>query len=43
MTLDVNLLPIDALLDADPLPPEVNVVKRLKPDEVMRFRHKWEP
>jgi uncharacterized protein (DUF2249 family) len=39
----VDLLPIDETLDADPLPPVMNVVKQLAPGEVMRFRHKWEP
>lgn len=40
---DVDLLPLDDALDADPLPPVIDAIKKLAPGEVMRFRHRWEP
>jgi len=40
---EVDLLPIDETLDADPLIPVMAAVKALKTGEVLRFRHKWEP
>ena len=40
---EVNLLPLDAALDADPLPPVMRAIKALAPGEVLRIRHKWEP
>ena len=39
----VNLLPIDETLDADPMPPVLDVIKQLAPGDVFFFRHKWEP
>jgi len=40
---DVDLLPMDQTLDADPLPLVIRVIHALQPGQVMRFRHKWEP
>jgi hypothetical protein len=42
-TRTVNLLPMDELLNADPMPPVMLEVKKLKPGEVLLIRHKWEP
>jgi Domain of unknown function (DUF1858)/Uncharacterized conserved protein (DUF2249) len=39
----VNLLPLDELLEADPMPPVMLEVKKLQPGEVLLIRHKWEP
>ena len=39
----VNLLPLDELLEADPLPPVMTEVKKLQAGEVLLIRHKWEP
>lgn len=39
----VNLLPLDAALEEDPMPPVMLIVKKLQPGEVMRVWHKWEP
>lgn len=40
---EVNLLPIDATLDADPMRPVAQALKQLAPGEVLLIRHKWEP
>lgn len=40
---EVDLLPIDAALDADPMPPVMAAIRALAPGEAFRFRHKWEP
>lgn len=40
---EVDLLPMDETLDADPMPPVMHALMALKPGEVLRFRHKWEP
>jgi Domain of unknown function (DUF1858)/Uncharacterized conserved protein (DUF2249) len=42
-TRTVNLLPIDEMLNEDPMPPVMLEVKKLKPGEVLLIRHKWEP
>jgi Domain of unknown function (DUF1858) len=42
-TRTVNLLPMDELLNEDPMPPVMLEVKKLKPGEVLLIRHKWEP
>lgn len=39
---EVSLLPLDAALDADPLPPVMRAVKALAPGNVVRLRHQWE-
>lgn len=39
----MNLLPLDELLEEDPMPPVMLEVKRLQPTEVLLIRHKWEP
>ena len=39
----VDLLPLDELLEADPLPPVMTEVKKLQAGEVLLIRHKWEP
>jgi Domain of unknown function (DUF1858) len=42
-TRTVNLLPMDEMLNEDPMPPVMLEVKKLKPGEVLLIRHKWEP
>jgi hypothetical protein len=39
----VDLLPMDATLDADPMPPISRAIKHLAADEVLLIKHKWEP
>jgi hypothetical protein len=39
----VNLLPLDELLEEDPMPPVMIEVKKLQPGQVLLIRHKWEP
>jgi hypothetical protein len=39
----VDLLPLDEHLEADPLPPVMNEVKKLQRGDVLLIRHKWEP
>lgn len=39
----VNLLPMDARLDADPMIPVAKAIKSLKSGEVLLIRHRWEP
>lgn len=39
----VDLLPIDATLDADPFPPVSLAVKKLAAGEILLIKHKWEP
>jgi hypothetical protein len=40
---EVNLLPLDATLDADPMLPVMRAVKALTPGAVLCIRHQWEP
>jgi Domain of unknown function (DUF1858)/Uncharacterized conserved protein (DUF2249) len=40
---EVNLLPLDATLEADPLLPVMQAVKALTPGAVLCIRHQWEP
>ncbi len=40
---EVNLLPLDEALNADPLPPVMRAIKALPPGDVVCIRHKWEP
>jgi hypothetical protein len=40
---EVNLLPIDATLDADPMLPVMRAVKALTPGSVLCIHHRWEP
>lgn len=40
---EVNLLPLDATLDADPMLPVMQAVKALTPGAVLCIRHQWEP
>jgi hypothetical protein len=40
---EVNLLPMDATLDSDPLPPVMHAVNALALGEILCIRHKWEP
>lgn len=39
----VNLLPMDELLEEDPMPPVMLEIKKLALNEVLLIRHKWEP
>ncbi len=39
----VNLLPLDESLEADPMPPVMQAIKKLQPGQVLLIRHKWEP
>jgi Uncharacterized conserved protein (DUF2249) len=39
----VNLLPLDELLEADPMPPVMLEIKKLQPGQVLLIRHQWEP
>ena len=41
--LSVNLLPLDELLGADPMPPVMLEVKKLRSGQVLVVQHKWEP
>lgn len=41
--IEVNLLPLDDALDADPLLPIMQALKATKPGEIVRIRHRWEP
>ena len=43
LAADIDLLPLDDALDADPLPPVMRAITALAPGEVLRFRHRWEP
>ena len=40
---EVNLLPLDATLDADPMLTVMQAVKALTPGAVLCMRHQWEP
>lgn len=39
--VEVDLLPLDDALDADPLPPVMTAIKTLTPGAVLRFKHRW--
>ena len=41
--LSVNLLPLDERLEADPMPPVMLEVKKLRSGQVLVVQHKWEP
>jgi hypothetical protein len=40
---NLDLLPMDEALDADPMPPVIMATKVLSPDELLLIKHKWEP
>lgn len=41
--VEVDLLPLDEALNADPMLPVITAVKALQPGQALRIKHKWEP